>query len=242
MSRQNTSASEAMVRKLERLTALDDADRAALRALPFKSEKLRRSHHLVQEGNEITECCILVRGYAMRHKIDGNGGRQIVSFHVAGDLLDLQHLLFSRADHNIETITEAEVGWVPAGDLRQLAKDRPSIGEAFWRDTLIGGAIFREWVQNVGRREARPRIAHMLCEFATRCEAAGLGRREQTEMPMTQEQIGDATGLTAVHVNRTLKALRMEGLLRRHGRKIAVQDWDRLRSVADFDPAYLHAA
>ena len=242
MGRQSGSAAEAMLRKLHRLTALDDADRAALQALPFRPQSLRPNHYLVREGNEITECCILVRGYAMRHKIGGDGGRQIVSFQVAGDMLDLQHIQFSQADHNIETVTEAEVGWVPASRLRQLAQERPKIGEALWRDTLIDASVFREWVRNVGRRDARSRIAHMLCEFATRCEAAGLGRRDRLEMPMTQEQIGDATGLTSVHVNRMLQTMRSEGLVSQQGRVIEVRDWDRLQKVADFNPAYLHAA
>ena len=159
-----------------------------------------------------------------------------------GDILDLQHLLLTRADHSLQTITEATFLRVPAAALRQAARDHPNVAEALWRDTLIDASVFREWVLNVGRRDAKSRIAHMLCEFAVRREAAGLGSPERFELPMTQEQIADATGLTAVHVNRTLRALSESGIIARDKRNVEIIDWDRMREVADFNPVYLHAA
>jgi CRP-like cAMP-binding protein len=161
---------------------------------------------------------------------------------MAGDILDVQHLLLCRADHNVQTLTAATYATVPSALLRQLAKERPAIGDALWRDSLIDASIFREWVLNVGRRDARTRIAHMLCEFATRREAAGLGSPDRFELPMSQEHIGDATGLTGIHVNRMLRQLTEDGIIARTQRTISIVDWDRMRRVADFDEAYLHAA
>jgi CRP-like cAMP-binding protein len=157
-------------------------------------------------------------------------------------VLDLQHLLFSMADHNVQTITSGTVAWIPSSELKLVAQRRPRIGEALWRDTLIDASIFREWVLNVGRRDAKSRIAHMLCEFAARCRAAGLGSPESIHLPMTQEQIADATGLTAVHVNRMMRALRQDGVIEQKGKELRIVDWDRMRGIADFDPVYLHAA
>jgi CRP-like cAMP-binding protein len=116
------------------------------------------------------------------------------------------------------------------------------VAEALWRDTLIDASIFREWVLNVGRRDAKSRIAHMLCEFLMRCESAGLGSAERFDLPMTQEQIADATGLTSVHVNRMLRALEEDGVIHHRGREIRVGDWALMKRVAGFDSTYLHAA
>ena len=127
-------------------------------------------------------------------------------------------------------------------ELRQLAHERRAIGEALWRDTLIDASIFREWVLNVGQRDARERIAHLLCEFAARGHAVGLGSAEGFDLPMTQAEIGDATGLTAVHVNRTLRALREQGVIAQERRRLIVRDWSRLARIAGFHPRYLHSS
>jgi CRP-like cAMP-binding protein len=232
----------AVIRKLDKLAHLEAQDREEIAALPFAFKTASPHTYLVREGSESRNCCVLLTGYACRHKTTNKGGRQIVSFHVPGDILDLQHLLLTVADHSLETITEVTYATVPAADLKELARQRPNIAEALWRDTLIDASIFREWVLNVGRRDAQSRIAHMLCEFVVRCESAGLGRPQQFDLPMTQEDIGDATGLTSVHVNRSLRALADTGILDHRGRSVKIVNWDRLRRVAGFDPAYLHAA
>lgn len=188
------------------------------------------------------ECCLLIDGFAARSKLTANGGRQIVSFHMVGDILDLQHLFLERADHDVQAITDVRVAWVPMAELRRLVAEHPIIGTAFWRDALIDASIFREWVLNVGRRDAKTRIAHMLCEFIVRCEAVGLGTPERIQVPFTQEEIGDATGLTPVHVNRMLRELSEERLIKRSGRALEILDWNGFRRVAGFDAAYLHAA
>ena len=231
-----------LVRKLERLTALTDGDRRAIASLPFTIVRGRASHYIVRERDRVTQCAILLTGYACRHKTTSEGGRQIVSFHLPGDILDLQHLLFPVADHNIQTITEASWAVVPVEALRRIAHGSIGLTEALWRDTLIDAAVFREWVLNVGRRDAKSRVAHMLCEFAMRRERAGLGTPERFELPMSQEQIADATGLTPVHVNRMLHALADDGVIARDKRRVDILDWKRMRRVADFDPMYLHDA
>jgi CRP-like cAMP-binding protein len=231
---------DCVVEKLNALVPLPDDAREALARLPYTIEDVREGKHLVKEGSRPTQCCILVEGFACRYKVNAQGGRQIVSFHVRGDILDLQHLLLETADHHVQTITPATVAWLRRDDLRELARSRPELGEALWKDSLIDASIFREWVLNVGRRDAKSRIAHMLCEFLTQCEAAGLGSPEACYLPMTQEEIGDATGLTSVHVNRMLAELTKEGIIERVGRELRVRDWERMKFVADFDPVYLH--
>ncbi|QAY79874.1 Crp/Fnr family transcriptional regulator [Sphingosinicella sp. BN140058] len=231
-----------LARKLQRLGTVSDEDVQYVLALPCSVKTVQAGHYLVRDGRPATECCVLLSGFACRHKLAANGARQIVSFHLPGDMLDLQHLLLALADHNVQTITEAVVGWIPKGAIRELAARSRAINDALWRDTLIDASIFREWVLNVGRRDAKTRVAHMLCEFAARCEAAGFGSPSAFELPMTQEQIADATGLTSVHVNRMLRALESQGAIARDRRHIRIADWPRMRAIADFDAAYLHAA
>lgn len=242
MSANGAEVFGSLIRKLERLTALTDGDRNAIASLPHTFGHSRASHYLVRERDRVIQCAILISGYACRHKTTSEGGRQIVSFHLPGDILDLQHILFPIADHNVQTITEATWACVPTEALRRVVQGSTTIMEALWRDTLIDGSVFREWVLNVGRRDARSRVAHMLCEFATRRENAGLGSPERFELPMSQEQIADATGLTPVHVNRMLHALSDDGIIARDKRKVDILDWKRMRRVADFDPMYLHGS
>jgi len=242
MNANDNDAFAQVIRKLEMLAPLTEADRDAVRSLPLTVKTAPANRLLVGEGDVATNCCVLLGGYACRYKTTADGGRQIVSFHMPGDILDLQHLLLSRADHNVQTITEATLAWVPAAELRRVAQDRPILAQALWRDTLIDASIFREWVLNVGRRGAKSRVAHMLCEFAARREKAGLGSVERFELPMTQEQIADATGLTAVHVNRMLHELADDRVIVRDKRAVEIADWTQMCRVADFDPAYLHEA
>jgi CRP-like cAMP-binding protein len=242
MAANDNTAVLPLIRKLRNLTELAPADIELIKSLPFTFREVGSSHYLVREGRPTAECCLLLSGFACRHKLAANGGRQIVSFHLPGDLLDLQHLLLSVADHNVQTISEAAVAWIPKTELKRIAKESPRLAEALWRDTLIDASVFREWVLNVGRRDAKTRIAHMLCEFATRCELAGLGSPQSFRLPMTQEQIADATGLTSVHVNRMLRVLERDGAIARERRDIRIVNWQAMRRIADFDPAYLHAA
>lgn len=236
------TASVALIRKLAQLAPLEEADRAAIATLPYAIRAVPPGHYLVREGGSSENCCLLVSGYACRHKMTYDGNRQIVSFHVRGDLVDLCHLQLATADHNVQTVTAATVACVPAARLKALARARPMVADALWRDALIDASRFREWMLNVGRRDARSRVAHLICEFAIRAEAAGLGTLELFDMPLTQEQIADATGLTSVHVNRMLRRLGQAGLIARDRQRICILDWNRMRLIAGFDETYLHGS
>jgi CRP-like cAMP-binding protein len=125
--------------------------------------------------------------------------------------------------------------------LLALMADWPNVQRAIWLDTLIDSSIFREWVVNVGRRDARERIAHLLCELAARLRSTSSGTQGQNyDFPLTQEQIADCTGLTAVHTNRTLQGLRRDGLISLSSSRLTILDWDRLAEVGDFNERYLH--
>jgi len=228
------------LRKLEQRVALSENDRDAFHALPFFVKTLHPSSYIIREQDLTKNCCVLLSGFGFRSKLVGNGGRQILSIHIPGDMLDLQHAFLGVADHSIQMLTTGDVAYVAAGAVQDLAFSFPAIGRAMWLETLVEASIFREWIANIGRRDARTRVAHLLCEIAVRLRSAGLMTGNRYELPMTQEQIGDATGLTPVHVNRTLQALRKDGLITRDRRAVQIEDWKALSTVGDFGAAYMH--
>lgn len=230
-----------MLRKLRLWVDLDRAEEEALLGLPHDLVNIRKHQSLVREGDFVSHCWLLRSGFCVRYKIVGGGARQIVSIHMAGDLVDLQNALLGVADHGVQTLTDCEMARIPIAAIGKITSARPKLKDALWYDTLVDGSIHREWVANVGRRDARTRIAHLLCEFALKLDAAQLGEQLNYELPMTQEQLADATGLTAVHVNRVLQGLAKDGLIERvTSKSVVIGDWQRLADAGDFDRAYLH--
>lgn len=229
-----------MLRKLRLWRELSSDDEAAILALPHEIVELGASRYIVRDGDQAGRSCLLISGYAFRQKLTGDGARSINAIQMPGDIVDLQNALLPRADHNVQTLTKATVAFIPREAILELAFRVPAIGFALWYDTLVDASIGREWIINLSRRDAQSRIAHVMCEFGVRLEALGLGDRCCYEMPFTQEQLADTTGLTPVHVNRSLKALEERGFIERKGRRIRVADWALLERVADFDPSYLH--
>ncbi|MES1974798.1 MAG: Crp/Fnr family transcriptional regulator [Pseudomonadota bacterium] len=192
----------AFAKRLERRFPLTVDDFQAIVALPCSRRDIEPNQYLMREGDRPKFCSFLISGLLFRHKIVADGGRQIVSVHTPGDLVDLQNILLGEADHNVQALTAAGVAQIPHELVMDLAFSHPNIGKALWRESMIEASVFREWVANVGRR--------------------------------------DALGLTAVHVNRTLKSLQDEGLIVRSKRSVAISDWERLRVVGDFTSNYLH--
>jgi len=228
------------LRDVERHYRLPDDDRRALLDLPLRQRQLDAGSYLVREGSVPSVCSVLVEGFAYRQKVTGEGARQILSVCIAGDAIDLQNIFLDISDHAVQMLTRGTVADVPREALQELVLTRPAIGRVLIQLTLIEASILREWVVNVGRRDARERIAHILCEFAVRLETRGLASGDGFELPMTQEQLADATGLTSVHVNRVLKALEADGLIERRRRHIQYPNWRALQDAGDFSRRYLH--
>jgi CRP-like cAMP-binding protein len=240
MSPEPSTALAPLLQRLRRWSALSKDDEDAVLALPFIERSMEAGHYIVREGDQPLKSCLLVSGFAYRQKLTGRGDRQIMAIHIKGDMVDLQNSLLGSADHNVQMLTAGTIALIPVEAIRTIAFERPVVGMALWFETLVEGAIFREWILNVGQRDARTRIAHLLCEFALRMEAAELGGPTGYELPMTQEQLADATGLTAVHVNRMLQSLTKDGLIARTRRAVSIADWQRLASAGDFNSGYLH--
>lgn len=229
-----------LIQQLELHSRLNADDRQAVFDLPHRLRHFDPGSYLIREGDQPQTACVLVTGYAVRQKVTGDGSRQILAVCIPGDAVDLQNMFLVVSDHAVQTLTQCKIADVPREALQHLVRRRPAIGTAILQLSLIEASILREWVVNVGRRDARQRIAHILCEFAVRLEARGLTTDHGFELPMTQEQLADATGLTSVHVNRVLKGLETDGLIARKRRHIHFDNWRVLQDAGDFSRRYLH--
>jgi CRP-like cAMP-binding protein len=229
-----------LIRRIESIAELSASERDALLHLPLTIREVGPDQDIVSEGDRPSQCCLVLSGMVCRYKVTEGGKRQIMSFHVAGEVPDLQSLHLETMDHNLGTLTPCSLAFIAHQTLLALFARHPRLGSVFWRETLIDAAIFREWVVNVGRRDALSRLAHLLCELYLRHKAVGLVTDHAFEVPITQTEFADATGLSAVHVNRTLQELRIQGLISHQGRLLTILDWEGLKRTGEFDPTYLH--
>jgi CRP-like cAMP-binding protein len=167
-----------------------------------------------------------------------DGGRQITGFLLPGDICDTGAAILKQTDHSIFALTQVKIASITRAALIEATRER----QAFWWASLVDEAVLRTWIVNLGRRDAHARIAHLLCELHARMKRVGLIQDGEFSLPLTQEQLADALGLTSVHVNRTLQRLRAEGLVALRNRTLTILDTERLSEVAGFDAGYLHAS
>ena len=233
------AALQLFVDRLTSRSVLTDEEVSALLGLKGEIRKIPAHIDFVRFGQQVSHSSLLIDGLVGRFGDNGDGGRQITCFHIPGDMADLVSLVSPKTGWGLVALTPTALLSVPHENLRYLTANYPGIAEAFWRDSTADGSIFSEWVVNVGRRDALARLAHTFCEMAIRSEQAGLGDRSSYPLPITQANLADATGLTSVHVNRTMRELRDRSIVDlRHG-TVTIDDWKLLVSIGDFDPAYL---
>jgi CRP-like cAMP-binding protein len=234
------SLSEALIRRLKVDNNLDAPDVQALEQLPIKLREMPAQASIVNQGDRPSHCCLVIEGFVCRSLTKPDGKRQILAVHIAGDIPDLQSLYLRVLDHDIWTASPAKVGFIAHASLIPIIRSRPTIAAALWRETLIDAAIFREWIVNVGRRDARGAMAHFLVEQGMRLSSVGIGNLEKFQLPLTQCELGDVLGLTPVHVNRVLQQLRKDNLLDFKKGIVEILDLGRLKEAAEFDALYLH--
>jgi CRP-like cAMP-binding protein len=228
------------IRKLENFSTLSDEEKRALDEAIGRTKEVGAGEDIVRDGACPSDCTLILKGFACRYKVLEDGRRQIMSFHIPGDICDLQSLLLEKMDHGIGALVPCKVALIPHRTVLELAENYPGIGRALWRDTLIDAAVFREWMVGIGRRTAHERIAHLLCEVLVRFRSVGLAEDHQCDLPLTQAELADSLGLSAVHVNRVLQDLRGDGLIVFQGKFLRISRWERLKQIAGFDPTYLH--
>ena len=227
--------------KLNAYTELSSADRAGFEALSRRSiREVCARRDLIREGDRPRSVFLILSGWACRYKTLPDGRCQIVALVLPGDLCDLHVHALRTMDHSVGAITPLQAAEIGGDEFEQLLQDHPRIAQALYWDELVKIAIQREWTVNLGQRSAYERIAHLLCECHLRLRAVGLAQEHSCPFPLTQADLADATGLTTVHVNRTLQELRKDGVIELYGRKLHVPNLQRLKSAALFNANYLH--
>lgn len=237
-----TSDDHALVRRLKSIFPLTAEEANIISSMPMTVKTFDADQDIVCQGDRPSQTCLVISGFAAMYKITGPGRRQIMNFYIAGDVPDMHSIHLATMDSSIGTLTQCTLGFIAHETVRDHCRRFPSLADAFWKMTLIDSAVFREWIVNVGQRDAVVRLAHLLCEIYLRLRVVGFVKDATCDFPVTQQELADATGISVVHVNRMLQELRGQGLISLNLRKLKVLDWDALQRVGDFDPTYLHLA
>ena len=231
---------EPVIRRLNALRPLSAEARASLEYAMLEGlHRAGAGEDLISEGDLVDSVRIVLAGWLCRYKTLEDGRRQIVNFIFPGETCDAHAFLLSVMDHSIATLTPVVYAEIKRARFESLTWGDRSLAEAFWCETLVNSAIQREWAINLGRRAALERVAHLFCEIFERLRPVGMTDGNSCIMPITQVDMADATGLSVVHLNRTVQELRASGLIVLRDRTLTINDLDALQDAALFSPSYL---
>jgi CRP-like cAMP-binding protein len=234
------AAHEVLIRNLREHSDLAVEDLARINAFACTTRDLEPDEDFIHQGDDPKVAVLVVSGMVGRYHLLRTGGRQYLSFHIAGDLPDAQSLFIEKMDHAVCAIGKARVGFIPHHELLSAFKERPGVGFAIWRETLLDAAIFREAITNNSARPMRTRMAHLFCELFYRARIAGLTRSNRCDLPISLIQLGEALGMSIATVNRTMQQLRASGTVDFRDGELAVMQWRELSRLGDFNSDYLH--
>ena len=235
----NKYMDQPFLQKLQSIGVLPGEDRALLLKLGRDVRTLEPRHSIIRAGDRPNHVHLMIDGWACRDQVLDDGARQITAFMMPGDFCDTHMTLLAEMDHDINTLTEAQVAYIPRDVMIELT-DRPAIAKAMWWASLVDEAVLRAWIVNLGRRHALERIAHLICELHARLMNVGMVGSGRFELPLTQTVLAVALGLTNIHVNLVLRTLREDGLVMSDNGRVVVVDIAALQALAGFDANYLH--
>lgn len=238
--RANATMLDYLFRRLTRFADLTPGDRERIEACAWRIDRIEAGVDLIGEGADPGFVNVALDGWVCRYKQLESGRRQILALLLPGDMCDPCMFLLPKMGHALATLTPATIMRLPRRSMVALMEASPTLAKAFWLDTMVSAEVQREWAVSLGRRTAVERMAHLLCELLARLRLVGLADARGCEMPLTQADLGDALGLSSVHVNRTLQKLRSMRLIELRNKRLDVLDEDALRTLALFDPTYLH--
>jgi CRP-like cAMP-binding protein len=225
--------------KLDAMLHLTNAEVDAIHSMPMRLVALSADEVIHRMGDRPSSCVVVVEGIVSSSQPLEGDKRQIMGFSLPGDMPDLRTLHMGVIDCDVRAVSSCRVGFIDHEDLRTLCDAHPRITAALWRSTLLVASIYRQWIVNIGHRSAVNRLSHLFCELLTRLEAVGLVSNGSCHLPLTQLHLSQATGLSAVHVNRSLQELRKDGLIEFKNGRLLVPDREALARRANFRPEYL---
>jgi CRP-like cAMP-binding protein len=228
-----------LLHRLEKLNALSTEDRQLLAKLPLTVANFSTNKEVARQGDTPSRCTLVLSGFLYGHKRVNGSRRQITSFFVPGDIADLHTLHLVPLDHSLSTLGPTVVAFMSHAAFRDMLDRSPQLSQVFWRDTFVRLAILREWVTNLGRRDAMAKVAHVVCELALRLQGVDLAHDLCFAIPWTQTDLADACGISSVHANRVVQELRRLGLVEWDSRKVRIRNWDAMTKIGDFSDEYL---
>jgi CRP-like cAMP-binding protein len=229
-----------LLRKLANFTALSAEETAAVEECCRDIREVAAREDVISQGDRTGGVKLLLEGFACRYKVLEDGRRQIVAYFVPGDLCDLRVFILKRMDHSIGALVTSRVATISPENVLRLTHNYPTLTRALWWSTLVEEAIAREWIVNVGQRNALERMAHLFCELLYRFRAVDLNQGMSCTLPLTQVELAETLGLSSVHVNRTLQELRRKKLITLENGVLTIQDLDALKEISLFNADYLH--
>jgi CRP-like cAMP-binding protein len=230
-----------LIQKLKALHDISDEEETALLGALEGPYEVERGEDIAADGSMPKHSTVMLAGVACRYKLLADGRRQILAFQYPGDITDIYSYVLKRIDHGIGAVTKCSTAHLPHKALAALTEKYPNLAYTLWRDSLVDTAVAQTWLVNAGRRSAMERLAHMICEQFVRLSVVGLAKHgEPSKFYITQTDLADASGLSLVHVNKTLQLLKEKGLIGRNPNLLEILNWEGLRAVGGFDPTYLH--
>jgi CRP-like cAMP-binding protein len=236
----DTSVMKPFLARVLLRSPLDETEQAAILALPTRTSTIPANWDIVSLGEDTDHACLVVAGIVGRCEQTANGDRQITALHIPGDMADLHSVVLPKTSWALNALAVSTIARIKHRDIVALCECYPAIARAFWRDCAVDASILAGWAVGIGRRSAKARLTHLICELQCRYSAIGVATDEGFEWRMSQAQVGDLLGLTAVHVNRMIAAINRDGMARLLERRLTIIDWPALKAAAEFDPAYLH--
>jgi CRP-like cAMP-binding protein len=228
-----------LIMKLEHGADLTDEDRQRLRDVTVVGREVGARQDIIREGDEPNGVHLVMSGFACRYKSLSDGRRSIMAYLVPGDFCDLHVSILGEMDHTIATLTPCTIVDISHQQIAELTR-QPRIARALWWATLVDEGVLREWLVNMGQRAADLQMAHLLCELLVRLQTVGHATKNSYLFPLTQDELADTLGISAVHINRVLQQLREDGLIVLKDRRLTVTNVERLMIFAQFNPNYLH--
>ena len=228
-----------MLMKLRARDDVSDVEAQILQSSISEIRKVASDEVVVRADVTLTECNLLVHGFMCRYKDLANGERQISELHVPGDFVDLHSFPLKQLDHNVLALTPCRIAIVPHERVMEITEKHPHLTRLLWFSTTLDAAIHREWVLSLGRRTAISRLVHLFCELHVRLEVVGMADATGYDLPLTQQDLAECLGMTAVHLNRVLGTLKVDGAVSFQRRRVRFHDLERARAIAEFTPGYL---
>ena len=230
----------ALILRLRRVTSLSNASLDQIAAVCGPPQTFAAHADIVREGGGTDSIHLVVEGWCCRYRLLADGRRQFPAILLPGDICDLDGLMLRRIHFGVAALTACKVARIPREQLIALMDANVEVRDAFWWLLSVENSIASEWAVGLGRRSTEERLAHLLCELLVRLTTVQADQGNTFELPLIQQELGDALGVSTVHVNRTLQGLRTRGILRHEGRTLTVLDLDALQELAGFNPDYLH--